>query len=90
MHNIDILQDTGEYECLFTCPPYKNKEIYNAETEFKSCDEWITECLNRYKCKRYVFVIDTTTKYENYVVESISTKSHLSTVKEQIIVIDNT
>ena len=86
--NKDILSSQGEYECLFTCPPYYKKEIYSNETEFKSCDDWITECLNRFKCKRYVFVVDTTDKYSQYVVENISTVSHLNTVNEHIIVID--
>lgn len=84
----DILGSYGEYDCLLTCPPYSNKEIYNSETIFKSCDAWISECLQRFKCNRYVFVVDHTESYSNYVVESIFTKSHLNNVSEYVIVID--
>lgn len=86
--NEDILSSSGEYDCLFTCPPYYKKEIYSNETEFKTCDEWITECLSRFKCKRYVFVVDSTDRYSQYVVENISTTSHLNTINECIVVID--
>ena len=77
-----------EHECLLTCPPYGKKEHYNKETVFKSCDEWIDECLLRFKCKRYVFVVDTTEKYKSCVVESIKSTSHFSNVEELVLVID--
>lgn len=85
----DILQSHGKYECLLTCPPYYTKEIYNKEDVFKTCDEWITECLQRFDCNRYVFVVDQTTKYVEYVTEEIKHTSHLTKTKEQVIVIDN-
>jgi len=84
----DILQDSGEYQCLLTCPPYGKKEIYAEETVFKSCDDWIEVCLNNYKCKRYVFVVDTTERYKEYITEDIVTNSHLNKITEHIIVID--
>lgn len=85
----DILQSHGKYECLLTCPLYYTKEIYNKETEFKTCDEWITECLQRFNCNRYVFVVDQTFKYKNHVTEEIKHTSHLTKTKEQVVVIDN-
>jgi hypothetical protein len=84
----NTLYDNGSYECLFTCPPYNKKEIYADESEFKSCDEWITECLTRYKCDKYVFVVDSTENYKNNVVETLMITSHLNPVTEQIIVIN--
>ena len=84
----DMLSSTGQYDCLLTCPPYSTKEIYGDELVFKSCDDWITECLNRFNCQRYVFVVDNTTIYSDYVIESIQTTSHLNSVQELVVVID--
>ena len=83
----DIFESTGEYDCLFTCSPYCLKEIWNEHETNKSCDEWIDECLKRFKCKRYVFVVDKTEKYKDKIVEEISNKSHFSNATEYIIVI---
>ena len=83
----DIFESTGEYDCLFTCSPYCLKEIWNEHETNKSCDEWIDECLQRFKCKCYVFVVDKTEKYKDKIVEEISNKSHFSNAKEYIIVI---
>lgn len=83
----DILSSSSEYECMLTCPPYSRKEVYNSETEFKSCDEWIDECLKRFKCRRYVFVVDHTDKYSDNIVETISSTSHFCKVIEYVIVI---
>ena len=86
----DLLQDDNrEYECLFTCTPYSLKEQWNQEIEDKSCDEWIDEILSRYKCKRYIFVVDRTDKYSQHIVEELNNKSHLNNdSKEYIIMID--
>lgn len=83
----DIFESTGEYDCLFTCSPYNLKETWNELETNKSCDEWIDECLTRFKCKRYVFVVDKTEKYKDKIVEEISNKSHFSNAKEYILVI---
>lgn len=84
----NILDSFGQFECLLTCPPYGKKEIYAAETEFRTCDEWIDECLTRFNCKRYVFVVDTTTKYADMIKEELDNQSHLSKSKEYVIVIE--
>lgn len=81
----DLLKDSGEYECLFTCSPYGSKEKWNQEIENKSCDEWIEEILSRYKCKEYLFVVDKTEKYLNYIVEELKNKSHFGSNLEYII-----
>lgn len=84
----DVMQSEGEYECLMTCPPYGKKEIYGGESCFKTCDEWIDECLERFKCKRYVFVVDETSRYSKYVSIAISNSSHFNSNEEYVIVID--
>ena len=86
----NILEDSGEYECLFTCPPYGGKEHWNIKNDLieKSCDEWIDECLSRFKCKTYLFVVDETEKYRNYIVEDINNNSHFGNNKEYVIKID--
>lgn len=84
----DIFQSSGQYECLLTCPPYGTKEKYNTETIFKSCDEWIDECLIRFDCQRYVFVVDKTKKYEQFVEMPLKATSHFATGEEKVIVID--
>lgn len=86
----DILTDLNKtYECLFTCPPYGGKEHWNKNNDEveKSCDEWIDICLKKYKCKKYLFVVDETEKYKNNIVEVITNKSHFGTNIEYIILI---
>ena len=84
----DIFDSEGEYECLFTCSPYNLKETWDNENQVNySCDQWIDECLKRFKCKRYVFVVNETEKYKNYIAEGLSNKSHFSKAKEYVIVI---
>lgn len=83
----NILESSGSFECLLTCPPYYMKEHYNNENIFKTCDDWITYILDAFKCKKYVFVVDNTDNYKDNVVETINSTSHLSKFKEQVIVI---
>lgn len=85
----DILPSSGSYPCLFTCPPYSDKEQWNGTpVDKRSCDDWIDICLERFKCKRYVFVVDNTTRYAQYVVDEITNKSHFGIKSEKLIVID--
>lgn len=86
-HN-NTLTSSGQYESLLTCPPYAGKEIYSEEKVFKNCDEWIDHILKNYKCKRYVFVVDETVKYSEYIKETITNTSHFGMNNEYIIVID--
>lgn len=87
----DIITDKeSEYECLFTCPPYNLKERWNNSNQLNlSCDKWIDICLNKYKCKKYLFVVDNTEKYKNNIVEELSNKSHLGNNVEKVILIEN-
>lgn len=86
----NILTDSKkEYECLFTCPPYGGKEHWNENNDEveKSCDEWIDLCLETYKCKAYLFVVDQTEKYKDKIVEVLESKSHLGVSKEYVVFI---
>ena len=85
----DILQSSGEYPCLFTCPPYGLKEVWQGEiTDSRSCDDWIDICINNFKCSRYLFVVDNTERYKDYMVDIIINKSHFGLNKEYVIMID--
>lgn len=85
----DILkkEDITIDECLFTCSPYGAKEQWNENEITKSCDEWIDICLEKYRCKRYIFVVDETAKYKDKVVETLQNRSHFGTNNEYVIVI---
>lgn len=75
-------------DCLLTCPPYSNKETYSTETVYHTCDDWIDIVRAKYICKRYVFVVDCTSRYSEYVTEQIITKSYFNDISEYVIVID--
>lgn len=74
---------------LFTCPPYGGKEHWNQNNDEieKTCDEWIDICLQKYKCKEYIFVVDTTEKYKNNIIRTLSNQSHFGENNEYIIYI---
>ena len=83
----DVLNSHGEYDCLFTCSPYGLKEIWCDDIENKSCDEWIDECLKRFKCKKYLFIVDSTEKYKDCIIETIENNSHFGKNKEYVVLI---
>lgn len=86
----DVLRSRGKHECLFTCPPYSKKESWGSDGDAKSCDDWIDECLTRFDCGRYVFVVDKTEKYADFVVEALVNKSHFGRNDEFIVAMDVT
>jgi transcription elongation factor Elf1 len=83
----NILESTGSFDCLFSCPPYNLKEQWGMVLENKSCDEWIDICLQNFKCKSYLFVVDKTEKYKKYIQETKEIKSHIIKSSEQVIFI---
>lgn len=84
----DILSDSEQtHECLLTCPPYGGKEHWNDNETEKTCDEWIDICLEKYHCKKYLFVVDETEKYKDFVVETIRNHSHFADSNEYIVLI---
>ena len=86
----DLLKksDIEQHECLFTCPPYGAKEHWNKDNDEieKTCDEWIDICLAKYKCNRYIFVVDETEKYKDFVVEGLTKKKGLFYKANEVIV----
>lgn len=90
LHVKDSIESSGEYDCLFTCSPYEDKENWNGDKDKKlTCDAWIDICISNYKCRRYVFVTDEKIiKYLPYVKETITNRSHWGTNNEYIVVID--
>lgn len=81
------LYNTGKYDCLFTCPPYGEKENWHQEIEILSADEWIATCLQNFDCNEYLFVVDNTERYKDYIVETLENKSHFNTNYEKVILI---
>lgn len=89
LHQKDINCSRGEYPCLFTCPPYRDKEQWlDVPIDMRTCDDWIDLCLSNFKCQRYVFVVDHTEKYQDYIVDEITNKSHMNKNSEYVICID--
>ena len=85
----NIFASSGEYSCLFTCPPYADKEQwYGVDIDMRTCDDWIDICMERFKCKKYLFVVDKTEKYKKYVLDDILNKSHMGKNNEYILLIE--
>ena len=84
----DIFNISGEYDCLFTCPPYANKEEwFEVSASNRPCDLWIEECLKRFKCKSYLFVVDNTLVFRDNIVEKLSSVSHFGNKTEYVVLI---
>lgn len=77
----DSLKESGKFDCIITCPPYsdakgKQKEEWRDSKLNKiscayTCDEIIDICLERYDCKKYIFVVDNSIeKYKDNIVDS--------------------
>jgi len=101
--NNDIQSIPKEYsmhndECLFTCPPYKDTEIWYDEVskrEIRSnmtAEQWVEFCLDTFNCKRYIFVVDSRCNKYNSNVQEIfvnrrSAKYHVN-LHEKVLVFD--
>ena len=83
----DSLYGTGEYECLFTCPPYADKENWHQDIEVFTAEDWIDICLKNFKCKAYLFIVDDAGKYSRFIVEQLRHKSHFATSVEYAVLI---
>ena len=98
----DIFKDLPQaHQCLIACPPYgdgkgNNLETWNFNAAGKSidvsmtCDQWIDECLKRYNCQRYLFVVDekSTIKWADCTRETLTNRSHYGQNHELVVVID--
>lgn len=85
----DSLYASGKFKCLFTCPPYGDKENWHQDIEVLSTDDWVKTCLKNFDCDRYLFVIDDTKYFTDYIVESINNKSHFGTNSEIVILFNS-
>jgi hypothetical protein len=90
-----------EYESLFTCSPYANnngipKESWNyhydqstnkyiSDDSGYNTEQWIDYILDKYKCKKYLFVVDYMGKYSKFEVENIKNQSHMNTNFEHVL-----
>lgn len=83
----DSLYTCGKYECVFTCPPYGNKEHWHQDIEELSADEWITTILSNYDCNEYLFVVDHTELYSKFIMEEIENRSHFGSNNEKVVYI---
>lgn len=91
----DVFESSGEYDSLFCCPPYENLEMWNFSDNGACldanmrCDEWIDICLERFKCRSYMFVVDDKTvgKYSDRIVETLNNKSHFGNNAEYVVLI---
>lgn len=82
----DVFDSYGEYDCLFTCSPYNLKETWGNEDQADlSADEWIDVCLEHFKCKKYLFVVDHT---KRPTVDALRNKSHFSHSYEKVVLIE--
>ena len=89
LYNINSSESKGEYPCLFTCPPYADKEQWlGVRIDMRTCDDWIDICLKNFKCKKYLFVVDTTERYKDYITDQITNKSHMNKNQEHIVFIE--
>ena len=91
----DILNDskkTFQNTSLFTCPPYFDKEFWTDDKSevVKTCDEWITLCLEKYKCDRYLFVVDQTSIYKDKIVEYLGNQNGLFKRSPEMVILITT
>lgn len=84
----DFLGLKNKY-ALFTCSPYEDKESWNENDKNLTCDEWIDVCMKKYKLHKYLFVVDDTKKYKDFIVEILENKSHFGKNNEYVILIEN-
>lgn len=83
----DSLNSSGCYEALFTCTPYNSKENWGQDIADMSCDEWIAAFIKNFKCRKYLFVVDRTEQYKDYIVEELTNKSHFGTNSEYVVLV---
>ncbi len=81
----DATNYSGQHSALFTCPPYGNAEIYIEGQIARSCDDWIDMCIAQHPSDEYLFVVNTTDKYGDFVVEELKYSSHFRKNSEYVI-----
>lgn len=78
------------FPCLFTQVPNGSSEHWPGCNQLPAltCDQWIDQCLKNFNCKRYVFVVAGTEKYQDKIVDVIINKSYLGASRSYIVIID--
>ena len=85
----DSSKDNGQYDCLFTCPPYNSAEIYFEDMILQDCDDWINLVLHNYTCKKYLFVVNKTIIFKDKIVKELPARSHFRSNSEYVILIES-
>lgn len=80
------VKDDHLYDVLLTCPPYGNKEIWGDVDCPHTTDYYVKKCLDNFKAKTYIFVVDEPGVFADYVVDVLDNKSHMTSSKEKILV----
>lgn len=91
----DVFGHSGKYDTMFCCPPYEALEQWNFDENGVCvdrnlpCEDWISVCLERYSCRKYLFVVDDRTvgRYSKYIVEKIENRSHFGKNSEYVVYI---
>jgi hypothetical protein len=76
------------YDVLLTCPPYGNKEIWEEGKSYNDADYYIEQCLNRVKANVYIFVVDKTVRFKDFLKDSVKKRTYLSSSNESILIVD--
>ena len=92
----DVFEGYGEYETLMCCPPYEDIEQWNFDMDGRcvdrnlTCEKWIDVCVERYRCGKYLFVVDDKTvgKYAGHVVEKLDNSSHFGSNSEYVVLLE--
>ena len=89
INNADSMSitDSANYDVLITCPPYSDKELWGGVGFYQESDQYIEESLKRFNADIYIFMVDKTEKYKEFVQEELSSKSHITASSEKVIVI---
>ena len=75
-------------DCAMHVPEIKEKVIKSIKLTRKEVAEKAKKtCLEKYKCEKYLFVVDKTEKYKNYIVEKLEKKSHFGNICEYVVLI---
>jgi hypothetical protein len=83
--------DETEYDVLITCPPYKDKEVWNNDMpNLHTTDYYVKKCLDNFKAKKYIFIVDEPGVYADHVISTLDNKSHITSSKEKIVIITAT
>lgn len=93
----DVFTDVFQtHDALFCCPPYENIEKWNFDENGNCidvdmpCDDWIDVCLNKYDCRKYLFVVDNRIeKWRSNIVEEIMNNSHFDKNSEYVVLIEH-